>query len=141
MKTHLKISLIVITFLFLTGIAAGLYFYNLKSANLAKVKPDFIVSASDLQKSFESDEKAASAKYINKIIEIRGKISSVKKGENNTVNVTLETGNALSSVIGTFPGVTDSSVFKPGEEIVFRGQCSGFLMDVLLNNCAVVISK
>ena len=47
----------------------------------------------------------------------------------------------MSSVICTFPKLTDPSKFKTGEEITLRGECSGFLMDVLLNNCSIVVKK
>ena len=30
------------------------------------------------------------------------------------------------------------SQLKAGNEITLRGECSGFLMDVLLNNCALI---
>jgi hypothetical protein len=138
MKTYIKVSLFAVFFIALAGILTALYFYNLKSADLAKVKPDFILTADELQRSFEADESAASSKYVNKILEVTGKIVSVKPAENNVVSISLETGNDLSSVIGTFPGISDPSVFKTGEVITLRGECSGFLMDVLLNNCAIV---
>jgi hypothetical protein len=54
--------------------------------------------------------------------------------------VTLKTGNELSSILGTFHDISDTAVFKTGNQIIIRGVCSGFLMDVLLNNCVVVKS-
>jgi hypothetical protein len=141
MKFYVKVALFVVLVIAVGGIFAGLYYYNLKSADLAKAKPDFILAATDLQKAFDNDEKAASAKYINKIIEVSGRIASIKPAENGALNISLETESAMSSVIGTFPKVSDPSLFKTGEQITFRGQCSGFLMDVLLNNCAPVQNK
>ena len=91
----------------------------------------------DLQKAFETDEAGSSAKYINKIIEVTGEIASVKPGEKSFINVSLRTGSDLSSVICTFPA-SDTTFFKTGNQITVRGICSGFLMDVLLNNCAII---
>ena len=79
--------------------------------------------------------------YINKILEVTGKIASVKPAENNVVSISLVTDSDLSSVICTFPAVSDPSIFRVGDEITMRGECSGFLMDVLLNNCALIIQK
>ena len=138
MKPYVKISLFVVFFLAVSGILAALYFYNLKPKDLHKVKPNFVISATGIQKAFELNERAASEKYINKIIEVSVEIGSVKKGGNNSMNVLLNTGSELSSVICTFPTVSDSALFKTGRQITIRGVCSGFLMDVLLNNCAVV---
>jgi hypothetical protein len=90
-----------------------------------------------LQKEFEDSEAAASAKYINKIIEVSGSIASVTKSDSNNVNISLKSSNDLSSVICTIASA-DPSKYKTGDELTIRGECSGFLMDVLLNNCAIV---
>lgn len=138
MKTYVKIALFIVTFIALSAILAALYFYNLKHTDMAKAKPDFIITATALQKAFEDDETAASTKYINKIIEVTGIIASVKPAENNILSISLVTGNDISSVISTFPAIADPSKFTVGSAITLRGECSGFLMDVLLNNCAVI---
>jgi hypothetical protein len=138
MKIYVKIVLFVVFFLALGGILAALYFYNLKAKDLHKVRPDFVTSSTEFQKAFEADEKAASAKYINKIVEVSGEIASARRGEKNTMNVSLKTSSDLSSVICTFPIVLDTTILKTGNQITIRGECSGFLMDVLLNNCVVV---
>jgi hypothetical protein len=138
MKPFVKVALFVVFFLAVGGILAALYYYNLKPEDLKKSKPDYVISAPDLQKAFEENEKASSEKYINKILEVSGEISSAKPGEKSSFNVSLKTGNPLSSVICTFPSVADSALFKTGTSIAIRGICSGFLMDVLLNNCALI---
>ena len=141
MKTTYKIALLVVFFIALAGIFAALYMYNLQHKDLQKVKPDYVMTATDLQKAFEDDEIAATAKYVKKVIEIRGLIESLKAGEDNTLNISLKTGSDLSSVICTFQSVSDLSGFNPDEQITLRGECSGFLMDVLLNNCSVIQKK
>ena len=137
MKTSIKIALFVVFFIGLAGILGGLYMYNLKQKDMAKTKPDFAISATILQKEFEDDETQASAKFINKIIEVTGIIASVKPTENNGISVILETGSDFSSVICTFTVVKDPDMLILGKEITVRGECSGFLMDVLLNNCVI----
>ena len=138
MKPFIKVALFVVFFLAVGGILAALYYYNLKPKDLQKTKPDFVISATDLQKVFEGNEKASSEKYINKIIEVSGEISSARPGEKSSYNVSLKTGNELSSVICTFPTISDATLFKTGTGVTIRGVCSGFLMDVLLNNCALI---
>ena len=78
MKPYVKIALFVVTFIVLSAILAALYLYNLKATDMAKAKPDFIITAVFLQKAFEENETAASTRYINKILEVTGKIASVK---------------------------------------------------------------
>ena len=138
MKTYVKILLGVVVFIALGGIGAALYFFNLQHKNLGKAKPDFVITAIDLQKAFEDNESAATAKYVNKVIEVRGSIESVKPGEGNILNVTLKTGSDLSSVICTFARDADPSKLNAGNQVTIRGECSGFLMDVLLNDCSLI---
>lgn len=138
MKTWVKIALLIVIFIALSAILAALYYYTLKHTDMSKAKPDFVITATVLQKEFEDNETTASIKYINKIIEVTGNIASIKPVENNYVNISLVTGSDVSSVNCTFPAIADPSKFKPGDAITLRGECSGFLMDVLLSNCAVI---
>ena len=141
MKTYVKIALFVVFFIALITILAALILYNKKHPDTAKVKPDFIVTATALQKEFEDNEATASARYINKILEVTGTIISVTPADSTHMNISLKTGSEISSVICTFPGIGDPSKFKTGEEITLHGECSGFLMDVLLNNCSMIMSR
>jgi hypothetical protein len=138
MKTPVKIALFVVFFIAVGGILAALYFYNLKPKDLQKVKPDYIITSADLEKAFETDEKAASAKYINKVVEVTGEVIAIEGKENKSWNVTFQTGSDFSKVICTLPLVADPGVFVLGKECTIRGECSGFLSDVLLNNCVVI---
>jgi len=138
MKPYLKIAIIAIVLIGLAGAGTGFYFFNKKHKDLLKTRPDFIVSSIDLQKEFETDESAANTKYGNKIIEVTGIIGSVKRGEEEILSVSLNTGSDFSSVICTFPSKADPSIFTKGSQVTIRGECSGFLMDVLLNNCVIV---
>jgi hypothetical protein len=141
MKTYVKVALFIVSFIAISAILAALYMFNLKHTDMAKAKPDFVVTSTVLQKEFEDNETTASAKYINKIVEVSGNIASVAKADSNTLNISLKTGSDISSVICTLTVFGDISDLKPGDEITLRGECSGFLMDVLLNNCAIIPGK
>lgn len=138
MKIYVKIALFVVSFIAISAILAAIYMFNLKHTDMAKAKPDFVITAPVLEKEFEDNEPAASKRYINRILEVTGMIVSVTPSDNNNLNISLKTGSDISSVICTLTAIRDPSRFKTGEEITLRGECSGFLMDVLLNNCAVV---
>lgn len=116
----------------------GVYLFNETHADLSGMKADFTVTAAALQKEFETNEAAASAKYINKVIEVTGPVTSLAPGDNRNLSISLGTGNPLSAVICTLAKPEDPSKYRQGQEITVRGECSGFLMDVLLNNCAVI---
>lgn len=121
----------------IAGAATGYYFYNLKPKDLGKIKPDFYVSSIELQRAFEENEAAATAKYVNKVIEVSGEINAIDRGENNSVNISLKTNSSFSSVICTLPSGVNPGEISVGSQISIRGVCSGYLMDVLLNNCVI----
>ncbi|MGB8492475.1 MAG: hypothetical protein WCE64_15580 [Bacteroidales bacterium] len=138
MKTIYKIALFIVLAIAIVGIGTAIYFFNMQHRDLGKVKPDFTITAVDLQKAFEDNEAAANTRYVNKVLEVSGVIASLKPGENNSLSVFLKTGSDLSSVICTFQQGTALSGFKPGDAITIRGSCSGYLTDVLLNDCALM---
>jgi hypothetical protein len=138
MKKSVKIALVAVAFLGLAGICVALYLFNMQHKNLQKTKPDFVMTSIDLQKAFEENEAVSIGKYVNKIIEVTGTIESVKAGEGNITNVALKTGSELSSVICTLSPQSDPTTLVSGNEVKIRGECSGFLMDVLLNDCVII---
>ena len=138
MKTYIKIALGVVLFIALAGIGVGIHLFRMTHKDLGGIKPDYVITAIDLQKVFEDNESVATVKYVKKIIEVSGTIESIKPGENNIINITLKTGNDMSSVICTLTKNTDPLKLSEGSDVTIRGECSGFLMDVLLNNCALI---
>lgn len=138
LKRSHRIALWLVFFIAVGGILAALYMYNLQDKDLQKVKPDFIMTASELQKAFETDESTAGAKYINRIIEVSGEVISVNPGENQTEIITLKTENPLSGVSCTLQADSGTSELATGDQVLLRGQCSGYLMDVIMNNCTVI---
>lgn len=137
MKPYVKIALFAVFLFAVASILVALSLYFKKHSDLAKAKPDYVITATALQKEFEDNEKTASEKYINKILEVNGNVSSVTQADSSDINVSLKTGSDLSSIICTF-AATDLSKFKTGEDVTIRGECSGILMDVLLNNCVLI---
>lgn len=138
MKTSVKVTLFAVFFLALAGVGAGIYLFNMQHKDLLKVKPDFVITSYDLQKAFEENEAFANEKFVNKIIEVTGNIESVKTGDDGIKSVALKTGSELSSVICTISFQTDIVKLTVGDELTIRGECSGFLMDILLNNCVII---
>jgi hypothetical protein len=140
MRPIVKIALFVVFFIALGGILAALIMFNKKHIDTSKARPDYVVTATALEKDFEDNEISASGRYINKVIEVSGSITSVT-ADSSHLNISLKTGNDLSSVICTFQSSADAAKLKAGDEVTLRGECSGFLMDVLMKNCAIVAKR
>ena len=58
MKDSYLIVLSALILLGLGGLGIGLYLFNNQDKNLQNEKPDFIITAIDLQKAFEENEAA-----------------------------------------------------------------------------------
>lgn len=130
--------LYILVILVVAGLLAGIYMYNKPQKDLRRQKADFILTASELHKEFTADEPAANEKYIGKTIEITGKITSVNIESDKVVSIILETTDEASSVICTFRESIDPKMLDTMKPATVRGELSGFLMDVLLNNCVLI---
>jgi hypothetical protein len=132
----------LLLFVIILGVIGGLivlYMYNKKNPDLSKVKADYALQASELVNEFDQDETSASAKYIDKVVEVTGPVATIEITSDSTMNLTLANEDQMSGVICTFHGITNppSIEIKEGEIITVRGVCSGMLMDVLLNDCVI----
>jgi hypothetical protein len=141
-KKNIIIPLAAIFIVGIIGGSYGLYMFFKKHKDLAKEKPDFTLTSGILAAEFDADETAASKKYIDKIVEVTGLVESIEMGTDSTINVTLKESGASAGVICAFQGrgIEDVKV-KKGDHATMRGDCSGFLFDVLLNNCVLISQK
>ena len=123
----------------LSGIAYGIILFNKPHADLNRVEPDFSLTASGLFSEFEADETAATEKYVGKIVEVQGFVSMVEYiSASGVLNITLCDEDQITGVICSFTGFTDQNLIPSlGQNITVRGECSGMLMDVLMNNCVM----
>jgi hypothetical protein len=138
-----RITALIVVVLGICGIVYGIFLFNKKASDLNDVKPQFTVSSTELFSDFDSNEKAATAKYAGKVVEVSGKVAQVEfSPADSTVSITLRDDDQLSGVICTLAKhIEKSPEIKTGETISIRGECSGMLMDVLLNNCVLVGKK
>ncbi|TAL40817.1 MAG: hypothetical protein EPN92_13960 [Chitinophagaceae bacterium] len=128
--------------------AGGIYGYseyNRKPANLERVRPDVQVSAIELIKTFEDNEQDANAKFLDKVISVKGKIKSVEKNDKGYYTVILGEKEIMSSVRCSMDSVHQQKAagLTAGTEITMKGACTGYNADellgsdVILNRCVV----
>ncbi len=137
-----KTVILILGIIFLAGLMAGsygLYMFFKTHDDLSGVKPDFELTAHSLLSDFETDEAAASVRYISKVLEVTGPVETIKTGSDSTITITLKDPGASAGVICSFQGrqMEDIKV-KKGNIATIRGECSGILFDVLMNNCVLV---
>jgi hypothetical protein len=134
----MKKILLFILFIGLAGAIAGWYYYNKPIGSLKDVDAAFQISSDSLFAAYEMDEAAANSKFLDKTIEVYGKILAVNT-DTSGLSLTLQTG---SDMFGVICKLEDKSLpetnFSIGQQIRLKGQCTGFLMDVVLVRCSVV---
>ena len=123
-------------------IIGGVYGYTeymRKPADLAGAKADIAVSSSQLFAEYAKDEKAANAKYFNKVISVRGVLKSVDKDHSGGVSLSLDAGDPMSGVACELDArhVADADRVHTGDTVKITGTCAGLLTDVVLNRCSV----
>lgn len=132
MRNQIIIGLILAS---LAAAILGFYMFNKKVPGLDNVKADFELTANELFDAFNENEHEALIKFENKVISVTGKILNIKHGEVSS-NVVLQAENALAGGINCSFGTVQKNIDK-NDIITIKGQCQGFLMDVVLNNCTI----
>lgn len=138
MRPYLKIAQLVVFIIILHSVFIGIYFYNKTQDDLTSAKPDYIITADALGKEFSSNETVADTKYTGKTVELTGQIGSIVVRDDMVISILLNTSEQNSSVICNLAQPAAQDVLKTSQHIRIRGEVSGYLMDILLNNCVVV---
>ena len=132
----MKKILFVVLALGAIGAGVGFYLFNKTVPSLNDMKTDFSLSATELYDAFDVNEAEANKTYLGKIVEVRGVVDDINQEKGN-LNVNLESGANFGLVSCKMDStITELGVAK-GEEITLKCQCTGFLMDVVLNRCVI----
>lgn len=136
MKKYLK-------YILLLGILGAIVGYNLINKdfeNMTEAISEIQLSATQLFSDYENNEPKANKKYLDKIVEVSGRVKEVSQDENGMTSLTLETESDMFGVICQLDNLTKHARtdFKEGEEVKLKGICTGVLMDVVLVRCVEV---
>jgi hypothetical protein len=116
----------------LIGVCTGIYLWNKPHPKADHGVP---VTAENLSKEYNTDEKKANSAYLDKVVEVSGIISDITKNQDSAIVITLDTGDPLAGVQCT---MTDNGQnIKKGQNITISGFCRGNNMGVLLNDCVI----
>lgn len=132
----------ILLFLVVAGVvggSVGYYLFNKKVRSMADETSQLAVSAEQLFTAFDTDEAAATAKYVGKIVAVSGQVRESSKMEDGTPKVILETGSAFGVLCEFDPNTKHARTeFQPGETLTLKGECAGLNLDVQIARCVVV---
>ncbi len=128
----IKTILFLIVAIALLGSAYAWFFIWNKPQQNIKNATGIQVQAAAIFKEYNSNEKTANAKYIDKIVEVTGVVNSVSKNAEGKWVVMLKTGDLMFGVNCT---MEEDVQIKEGEAVSLKGICTGYLTDVVLIRC------
>lgn len=128
-KKLLKILSLLVLAGILIGGFVGYKMYNKKHRDVGDSNAQKI-EAKQLVSEYETNEAEANKKYLDKILNVSGKVIEVGKNQDGNHVVTLS-GSEMGGVICT---VEDKAASAPaaGDLVNVKGICTGYLTDVVL---------
>lgn len=119
-----------------------LYFQFTKKQHIevVHIQPDSIVSSENLVANFLSDQSQANHAFTDKIIEVVGKVKEVSF-LNNRNTLILQGPIEDSGIICDMNSDQFSLIKKlqKGQKVKIKGICKGFLKDVIMLNCIMLV--
>lgn len=102
------------------------------------------VTAQELYSAYEANQVAADAKYKDKTLKVTGVVESIGKDILDTPYITLTSGGQYEvwGVQCMFDEKYEPELAKltKGQTVTVQGKCDGYLVNVLLRDCALVSS-
>jgi hypothetical protein len=95
------------------------------------------LTAINMYQEFSKNEGEANQKWVGKVVEVTGRISSVTDaGKYVSLNLaaTADGGVNCSLLKSDLPS---ENKFNKGDSVTVKGKCTGFLMDVNLVDCII----
>ncbi len=115
----------------------GIYTVYKPHRNVASEQAAAALSALNLYNDFLNSENLANKKWVGKVVEVSGTISSVSESGNYvSINLLATTDGGVNCSI-LKKDLNANNKFNKGDSITIKGKCTGFLMDVNLVDCVV----
>ncbi|MBN1184754.1 MAG: hypothetical protein JXB49_20880 [Bacteroidales bacterium] len=140
MNKSLKIGFFILLAAIL-GIGGYIVYVFTKAPESAtNMKPEIVIKASEFFTSYEEDEEASNKLYLDKLIQVEGRIAEIFSNNSGDLNIILKEDDDFSGISCSFIPQEQEKVKKlnTGDVVKIKGFCSGMLMDVVLNRCVLV---
>jgi hypothetical protein len=126
----MKKSLVIIFLLFiLAGFWIAYRMYN-KPHRDPTAESSIQITAVDLFRSYETNEVEANGRYLDKVLEVSGKVIEITNNQENFPVIILETDNPMFAVRCTMEKADASA--NVGDTVKIKGICTGYLSDVII---------
>ena len=125
----------IIAIIILSGFGYAYYIWNKPSRDVSK-EEGIKITAVAIFDSFENNEQAANISFLNKAVEVTGTVTNVKTNQAGNTVVYLKSDDPVFGVNCTFK--QNPGKIEKGGNITFKGICTGYLSDVILNQGVLI---
>lgn len=94
------------------------------------------INATELFRAYENNEAEANTLYLDKVLAVSGNVAEVTTNQEGMTVIILETESPMFGVSCTMESATLTA--KPGDRIIIKGICTGYLSDVVIIKGTVV---
>lgn len=130
-----KILLTIVMLILICGFGYAYYIWNKPARDVAK-EEGIKITAVAIFDSFTNNEPSANTHFLNKAIEVTGTVTAVKKNQAGETVIYLQSSDPVFGVNCTFK--QNPGTIEKGSTITFKGICTGYLSDVILNEGVIV---
>lgn len=128
----IRLIIILIVIFSIAGSAYAWFFIWNKPKQDVKDAKAIPVQATAIFTEYNTNEKTANSKYIDKIVEVTGEVSNVSKNSEGKTVVLLKTDDLMFGVNCT---MEEDANINTGDKVSIKGICTGYLTDVVLIRC------
>lgn len=133
-KFSIRFTVAVLLVLLLAGaIGYGYQLYRQPRQTAAGKSAEFSITADSLYRAFSKNEQQANDLYLNKVVAVNGVVEELDTTAGHYV-IFLQTGSSGMINCSMLQAPDFSWLYKP---VTVKGQCTGFLMDVLLIDATI----
>jgi len=116
----------------------GIYKITKPHHNVAAEDASANITAEKLYSEFRDSEDQANKKWIGRVIEITGSITTISES-GNYISINLRaTGEGGINCSMMKKDLDPDKKLNKGDSISIKGKCTGFLMDVNMVDCVIV---
>ena len=128
-KKTLRVIALLVVIMIVIGGTIAYKLYN-KPHRSAATENAVAIAAADLVKEYEKSEANANKKYLDKAIQVTGRVADTASNQQNKRVITLQ-GSDMSGVQCTL--LENNNTIKAGDTITVTGFCTGYLTDVIID--------
>ena len=139
----MSLKKIILRTILLGGVAAiCIYLYVFVYSKYNHRNPSnetaIVVNLPDLVKAYQNNETVANTTYLDKVVQVEGKIASIETNQQQNKVVILQNPDDPFMTVSCTLQKSASSLVSVGSTVKLKGICQGALTDVVLTEGVVV---